>query len=644
MRIESVRIENFRSFEDETIPFNEYNCLVGANGVGKSNVLMALNLFFRQTENVSTDLAQLNQEDFHRKNTTKPSRVTVTFCDLSEEAKTDFSNYVRLDRLIVTAEAIFIEEKGVAEVKQFGQRLVKTEFKEFFEAVEKKAKVAELKQLYEGLQKQYAQLPPAGPKDSMINALREYESDRPEECELIPSEDQFYGFSRGANRLAKHIQWIYVPAVKDVIDEEVESKSSALGKLLQRTVRTKTNFEDSINALRKDTQESYQELLQGQQAELDELSSLLQNGIKSWAHPDAWLRLEWKEDPLKSVQVVPPLAHVIASEGDFEGSLARFGHGLQRSYLLALLQELARTDDDTAPTLVLACEEPELHQHPPQARHLARVLTTLSLGNTQVIVTAHDPRFVSGQGFEDVRKIYRDVNRKCSKVSHMSFDEIAQGVSMATGHPDVKPEEVLAKVHQALQPALNEMFFADRLILVEGLEDLAYIESYLRLLEKDDEFRQMGGHIVLTNGKSEMLRPLVIAKHMDISTYLVVDADADKPDKNGSSKKHENDNRAILKLLGKSNMDPMPDSNISCSGFTMWHSDITTVVEADIGSEAWKKYQSMAAKKYGFASGLKKNMLHIGASLAFAWRDGIVSSELQQVCEAILDPQNVIPN
>ena len=41
-----------------------------------------------------------------------------------------------------------------------------------------------------------------GTKDAMVTALRDFEAARPEECELIPSEDQFYGFSRGANRLA----------------------------------------------------------------------------------------------------------------------------------------------------------------------------------------------------------------------------------------------------------------------------------------------------------------------------------------------------------------------------------------------------------------------------------------------------------
>ena len=109
MRVESVRIENFRSFEDATVPFNRYACLVGPNGAGKSTVLTALNVFFRETENLPTDLSQPAQEDFHCKNTSVPIRITVTFGDLSEEAQEDFSDYVRQGRLVVTAVATFDE-------------------------------------------------------------------------------------------------------------------------------------------------------------------------------------------------------------------------------------------------------------------------------------------------------------------------------------------------------------------------------------------------------------------------------------------------------------------------------------------------------------------------------------------------------
>src|SRR3569832_1908381 len=117
--------------------------------------------------------------------------------------------------------------------------------------------------------------------------------------------------------------------------------------------------------------------------------------------------MEWMSDPNKSVVLQQPVAGIKTGEGDFLASLTRMGHGLQRSYLLALLQELAASDAPDAPTLLLGCEEPELYQHQPQARHLAEVFENLATGNNQILVTTHSPLFVSGDGFEIVRLVRR---------------------------------------------------------------------------------------------------------------------------------------------------------------------------------------------------------------------------------------------
>lgn len=643
MRISSVRIENFRSFADVTVPFNDYGCLVGSNGAGKSTVLTALNVFFRESENLPIDLSQLDQEDFHCKKIDEPIRITVTFSNLSKEAKEDFVDYVRQDQLVVSAVARFDSATGKAQVRQYGQRLAMRAFAPFFEAADVGKKVAELKEVYADIQKTYTDLPAPGTKDAMIQALRDFETARPGECELITSEDQFYGFSKGANRLAKHIQWVYVPAVKDATSEQVEARNSALGKLLARTVRSKTNFDEAVKTLRTGMQQQYQALLDENQHVLDDISTSLKRRLSEWAHPDARLRLQWKQDPDKSVRVEEPWAHILAGEGDFDGELARFGHGLQRSYLLALLQELAGTDAEGAPTLILACEEPELYQHPPQARHLASVLHKLSRGNSQVIVCTHNPLFVSGEGFEDVRMVRKEQGTPCSTVSHMTFSAIATAIAAATGEQPTKPAGALAKIHQALQPGLNEMFFTRRLILVEGLEDVAYILACLNLLDRMDDYRRLGCHIVPANGKSELLQPLVIAKHMRIPTYLVFDSDADKPDKGGSRAKHEKDNKALLTLLGNAAGDPMPAATMRGAGYTMWHSDIGAIVESEIGPGDWAAFRAETDKRYGHAGGLRKNFLHIGASLAFAWEAGKRSAILESLCADILDTTNCVP-
>ena len=74
----------------------------------------------------------------------------------------------------------------------------------------------------------------------------------------------------------------------------------------------------------------------------------------------------------------------------------------------------------------------------------------------------------------------------------------------------------------------------------------------------------------------------------------------------------------------------------------MWHSDIGSIVKSDIG-EKWVAFREEADRRYGQAGGLQKNALHIGASLAFAWEAGKRSANLEQLCQAILDVDNSVP-
>ncbi|MFQ5903624.1 MAG: AAA family ATPase, partial [Candidatus Binatia bacterium] len=279
MKIKSVRVQNFRSFEDETIDMDDYTCLVGANGSGKSNVLHALNVLFRELHTPGLESSSLCEEDFHRKNTKDPIIITVTFIDLNEEAQKDFAHYFRQGQLIVSAVADFDPDTRTAEIKQVGQRVAMKAFAPFFEAEGERKKVAELKAIYEKIKGTYSELLPAGTKEAMIESLHSYEASHPEACESIPSEDQFYGVSKGANLLEKHIQWVHVPAVKDASTEHIEGRNSVLGKLLARTVRAKIKFDDAIRGLRSEAQEKYEELLGQSQEALKEISQTLKSRL-----------------------------------------------------------------------------------------------------------------------------------------------------------------------------------------------------------------------------------------------------------------------------------------------------------------------------------------------------------------------------
>ena len=638
MKIESVRIQNFRTIKDQTVPLTDYTCLVGPNGAGKSTILTALNILFRYSTDATTNLLMLDEEDFHQKDVKEPIRITVTLTDLSTEAQADFANYYRQGKLVISAVAHWNEKSRTAPVLQYGERLVMEEFAPFFKAEGDGAKVEELKKIYAGLKSIYASLPAPGIKQSMVDALRHYEEAHASECKLIASEDQFYGFgAKGKNLLEKYLQWVFVPAVKDASSEQLEAKRTAFGQILERTVRSKMSFSEPIRQLRDEALRKYGELLGSYEKTLEDLASALTGRLRAWAHPDARIKLSWQNDSSK-VSISDPVAEVLAGEGIFEGHLPRFGHGFQRSFLLALLQELASTDVSGGPTLVLACEEPELYQHPPQIRHLASVFDDLARKGSQVFVCTHSPLFIRGEQFEEIRFVTKNPGSGEAVVRFLNFDSVAESIATAGGSKPLKSAGTGLRVSQALQPLINEMFFTTVLVLVEGVEDASYISTYLVLTDLWQEFRRLGGHIVSCQGKNSMIVPLAIARGLKIPTFLVFDADTDKCADAGKKTQHEKDNKTLLSLCGLAAQPSLPDAPVWGDNLVMWKEDIGSALAEDFGKQEWDELRHAIKAKHGMADvpDIYKCSAFIQLFLSESWDENKKCSTLDRLCKAII--------
>jgi putative ATP-dependent endonuclease of the OLD family len=633
VKIRNIRIENFRSFEDQLIPVNGYSCFVGPNGAGKSTILCALNVFFRETSNVA-DLTRLVEEDYFDRRIDRPAKITLTFEDLSADAARNLAAYVRQDQLVVTAEAAFDEAKGYGEVRHFGHRLGFEEFRGFFEAIKAGARAADLNEIYARLRATYGDLANARSKEDKVEALRAYEAAHPQDCVLIPSADDFYGIN-STGKLARYVLWVYVPAVKDVGEEGHEGKNTALGKLIARAVRARTNLDAELAVLKTETLASYNALLERNQASLTDIARALQTRLESWAHPNIQLGMTWLSDAAKSVVFQVPTAGIKTGEGGFLGSLSRMGHGLQRSYLLALLQELAGAEAPNAPTLILGCEEPELYQHPPQARHLADVFSALAQGNNQVLVTTHSPLFVSGDGFEDTRVVRRSAGQAASTVRSLTFENLCMRIRAALGEDQQRPiAGLVAKIHKALQPGIAEMFFTRIPVLVEGLEDVSYITTELHLSLRWNEFRRLGCHLIPTNGKDKLIQPLALAAELGIPVFTIFDADGDVQ-REDHRIKHQRDNAALMRLIGAAH-PAFPAANVLGQNHAIWETNLGNAVKADFGAD-YDRLANAARVNYAHEAGLEKHELFIADWLAAARTEGLTSSTLQTLCTSIIE-------
>lgn len=95
MKIESVRIQKFRSLDDVSISFGQVLAIVGVNNAGKSHVLRALNAFF----NFQDEFSGFEHQDHAFSLKSRP-KVTVTFKDIKDSDNIPL-DYVYADRLTI---------------------------------------------------------------------------------------------------------------------------------------------------------------------------------------------------------------------------------------------------------------------------------------------------------------------------------------------------------------------------------------------------------------------------------------------------------------------------------------------------------------------------------------------------------------
>lgn len=669
MKLTEIKIQNFRSFKDETIPLEDYTCLVGPNGTGKSAVLMALNVFFRDNDSTVTDVLNLTKEDFHHGNVQEPVRITLTFEelpkveDVSEKAKNLLELYARHGELVFFAEAKWDEVTQTAPVKQYGSRLVMEEFVPYFEAEKKKALVRDLRPIYAEIRKRFPELPAETRGPQMREALRNHEEFLPKERKKLKDEpNELYGFTGGLYRLEDLVQWVYVPAVKDASTEQEEGSKTALGKLLQRTVRAKIDFKESLDALREEAKGKYDAILEKKKDALEGLSLSIQESLREWTNPRANLELEWHVDSDKSVQVGKPIAKARVGEDAFiDQGISRMGHGMQRGFLVAILKELVKNEQKGGPKLLLGFEEPELYQHPPQAQHIQGVLERLAepRNNSQVIVTTHSPYFVSSKGFENIRMFHKCGNKPYSVVKWTDYTKVKKRLTKAFGKETQLPTSLMATMGQIMQTSQKELFFSAVVVLVEGEEDVAFIATHLNLTEEWKSFRRYGCHFVVAGGKNNMPRLVAIAQEFGIPTFVICDSDIKKcidgikqaekltdddpkrTDKIKSSKseleKQKETNKAIASLCCLELDDPSKCETIRGDNIVMWKDAIGTEVERSFAEAEWKKTQDAVVKEFGFEEvrAKKKNGMVIAATLEKLYEKGKQSPVLIKLCGQI---------
>jgi len=657
MIIKRVEVKNFRSIQKASLDFDNLTAIVGRNGAGKSSFLYAIDTFY--------DIAaSITEEDFFDRDMDSTIEIRVVYGDLRDDEKQEFNIYIKDNNLIVTKR--ISNENGRIMQRYYAAALQIPRFAEIRAKPGKKDRIAAWKELVDS-----GEMADLGGKvrgaDEVERLMTEYESNHPELMEPIEREEQFFGPKNiGGGKLDKFTKYVPIPAVREA-SEEVTGKKGAVYQLIDMIVLRKINAREDIKFFKSEFEEKIKKLYSSENlTELPELGSSISQTLEKFA-PGSQLNLMW--DEVKPLEVPLPAAKATLVEDRFEGEITRKGHGLQRALIVTLLQHLALTipvtptvddleKDETklpesksgetshGPDLILAIEEPELYLHPSRCRYLSNLLLQLSekpgigLGESnQIIYTTHSPYFVDLHRFDQIRVVRKVLSPDSpvpqSTVTRFSLNQAANEMAkMSNKNPDnFTKNSFRAHAMSVMNTIVNEGFFADVVVVVEGLSEVGTLWELQEILKKD--WVQLGIVVVPAGGKNNIDRPTVIFRGLAIPTYFIFDADSHLIGKGQKEEEAKNRNHRYLRLAGAS-IEDFPDTQVH-ETWAVFKENLEGLLKESLGEEIFKAIQSEVAGELGYDTPERVNKNVEGAArfIELIYEKGYQAPKLEVIVETI---------
>ncbi|AOS44264.1 hypothetical protein Verru16b_01325 [Lacunisphaera limnophila] len=511
MRIEKLEIENFRRIEKAVIHLNPATFVIGPNNCAKSTVIAALEAL------LSLERDKLTQADIREKSdgTRAPETViTGYFGPITAEvaAARGFRGRV-INNQFVYRKKLTIES-GKAQIQCREQpSSLKPEFKV----------------------KTVGELIAAGITAEVIKEVLDLEvpADKlgkdwfkslPEVMTFDTAAEPVWVENPGGiaqNVISRLPRLIHIPALTDSKEIESGEKQYVLGECLSLL------FEDLLtgNATTHEIQEKLT-LLQGQMdpgAEHSLLGGLVKavNKIIEDVFPKCGIAIT---PSLQGVLEILKPKYDVKVFSNIRTPVSRQGTGLVRTCAFAMLRHHAalklQKEIQTRP-VVVAFEEPELFLHPSAANMLRDTIYALGRSD-QIVCTTHSPWMI-------------DLRQDAQSITRMSIGENDRaeawnyGVSSELGK--LQPEDkVRVKLIQTFDDELARVFFAERVLVVEGDSEVAAIRQTLRLLpEGQRKIIQSRFQIVKARGKASIISLVKYLHALNLDVSVMHDGDQGTP-------------------------------------------------------------------------------------------------------------------
>lgn len=627
MQLQSVEISHFRSIETIRVDFSNFTALIGANNSGKSTILRAIEIFFEASPKIEID-------DHYYKDPEIPIMISCMFSDFTPQETDEFASAIIDDELQVSRElGAQSPDSGIYSVTALGYPP--------FQAIREEQNGNRQRGLYAEFRNDMPELPAARNSDALKTALSEWEAGHQEQLEPHRVRGFFGAVNVANGKLKKKTSVRLVPAVKDAAIEFSDSKRSpVLGLLRDIAKQTIENRQELKDFVETATAEVVRLTDPTQIPQLMGISEQLTESVQQF-YADTELNANW--DQPEPFEVKFPQPRISVTHRDVETGVEFVGHGLQRAILFALVHYLAQRQSEeeegdyteAQSDIVLLVEEPEIYQHPTKQNVIYDSLKKISGGfnrqtgiRIQVIYATHSEKFIRMPDFDSAR-IIRKTDRAprpetvCS--SYTLQDCSTDFAAIATPNEEPMPAEAMAAKLHIFSREISEGFFAERIVLVEGVTDKAVLEG--AYLASGREIDHEGIAVISVEGKTKLEKPALIFSKLGIPIYVVLDNDE------GDGENEIRNNRKIQQICGSEEIVDWPEGcgeRLAC-----FSGNLEQYFLEVLGDEYERSMNQMAANFSLSVKDIKKTPAAMSGAFLIARNRGIQFEFLDEIIERI---------
>ncbi len=522
MRLHRLKIEGFRRLRNVEILLGDATFLIGHNNTGKSTILKAIEILLSAKKQLdSSDYHSIIDEDTGE---TKPDTTTIVIEGEFRNLPVEANNWRGFKGRIFKYDSE--NETGLSVTYRKTYNLGSDVIIEF------KSKVRELSADFESCKK------PQDYIDAGINAeiITELFSDLEkavgrsktameklesidEIWQLKDEEDWFQNPGGIPGNVLKMLPRFLLIPVDTAINEIQGSSNGVLGKTLSELFDTVRESSDNFKSAQVYLDRLADELdPSDNKSEFGKMMIEL-NEVLSSIFPDS--KLHATTDLSDPTKVLKPSFNVEMSS-NIRTSVQNQGTGMVRAAVFGMLRFrqkwLSKKEDETARSLIICFEEPEIYLHPSAANQMRDAIYDLSSSTSQIIASTHSPFIID---------ISRKPRQVLNRLSENGSSVVSKAFSVTDAFKTLQGEDKdYVKMLLKIDDYIARAFFTKNIVIVEGDTEDILIRETLSRLPKEDFLKIVSNfEVIKARGKATIIGLVKYLTSMGLKPLVVHDRD-----------------------------------------------------------------------------------------------------------------------